>query len=159
MYLTYGTPVGYINNVILKTDDVKNMMYRRILYCIMFGAMLAMAATFMPPSDAQAMGTACRCPGGCCCKQDVAEGLALMAQSLGTVASEDCSCSTGANPFGTGETRKSAYVDSSKERLSQSATVFTAVVFHAPARLLTNRHKPSVVSFQCLYLLNSSFRI
>jgi len=128
----------------------------------MFGAMLAMAATFMPPSDAQAMGTACRCSGGecsCCCEQDAAEGLVPVAQSLGTVASEDCSCSTGANPFGAGETRKSAYVDSSKERLSQPAVVFIAAAFHAPARLPANRHKPSVVSFQCLYLLNSSFRI
>jgi hypothetical protein len=138
------------------------MMYKRMLYGILLGAMLAMVANLMPSSDAQAMGTACLCPGGecsCCCKQDAAEGLAPVSQSLDTSASGHCSCSTGPNPFGTGETQKQAYIDPSKERLFQPVVVFISAAFHPPAGLPANRHKPPAVSSQRLYLLNSSFRI
>jgi len=136
----------------------------RSLYIIMLGAMLAMAVNLMQPSDAQAMGTDCRCPAGmcscCCCTQHEAQEPASVLQPPGDVAAGTCTCSTGPNPFSTDGTANTAYVDPPKKRLfHHSAAAASAVMCIAPAGLPDRRDKPPAVSHRSLYLLKSSFLI
>jgi hypothetical protein len=139
------------------------MMSRRILYTIILGAMLAMAANLMPSSYAQAMGTECRCPTGecsCCCAQNKAEEPASVFQSLGRSASESCTCSSGPNPFSVKDSAAvTVSVDPTQKHVFQSSVVLPAGLSPTPAGLPEKRHKPPAVSPQSLYLLNNSLRI
>ena len=91
----------------------------RSLYTIILGAMLAMAVNLIPPPDAQAMGTDCRCPAGqcscSCCAQHEAEEPAPVLQPPGEVAAGTCSCSAGPNPFSADVAVTAVYVDPLKK--------------------------------------------
>ena len=138
-------------------------MYKRCLYTIILGAMLAMAANLMPASYAQAMGTECRCPTGecscSCCRQLEAQVSPAVLQFPNTPASGSCTCSTGPNPFRADESKAAAYVDPPKKRFFQPLTTTVSVVYSAPIGLPVKKYKPPAASCQRLYLLNSSFRI
>jgi hypothetical protein len=139
------------------------MISKRCLYTIMLGAMLAMAANLIPSSDAQAMGTECRCPTGecsCCCSQNKAEEPVSVLQSSGSAASESCTCSSGPNPFSVKDSAAvTVSVDPTQKHVFQSSVVLPAGLSPTPAGLPAKRHKPPAVSSQSLYLLNNSLRI
>jgi len=138
-------------------------MLKRCLYTVIFGALLAVAATFVPPTDAQAMSSSCACPAGecrCCCKQGEAEDSAAVLLSPGMAAAETCTCSAGPNPFSTDESVATVFVDPPKKRFFQTlAAAAAAAVPSAPEGLRVKRYKPPAISSQRLYLLNSSFLV
>ena len=137
-------------------------MYKRMLYRVLLGTMLAMAANLMLSLDAQAMGTECRCPTGecsCCCAQNEVEEPVSALQSSGRSASETCTCSSGPNPFSARPAASVVSVGPIQEHVFQSSVVLPVGLSSMSAGLPATRHKPPAVSHQCLYLLNSSFRI
>ena len=137
-------------------------MFKRRLYTLVFGVLLAVAATHLLSSDAQAMGSGCVCPAGecqCCCKKDVSEELPAGLQLSGTAASETCTCSTGPNPFSTDESAVTVYVAPLKKRFFQILVSAVSMLGSTPTGLPLERYKPPATSSQRLYLLKSSFLV
>jgi hypothetical protein len=137
-------------------------MIKRFLYTIICSALLAVSASVLCPTDAQAMAAGCCCPAescGCGCSDHGPDKISSGLQISDSAARAACTCSTGPNPFGTDEALVTVYVDPLKKKFFHTLAKTSAAAFPATADPPLKRYKPPAIACRPLYLLKNAFLI
>ena len=133
--------------------------YRKLL----FAATLLLLAGLMPQPEAQAKSMQCCCSGEacqcCCCASKHSPKQTNMLPGNISVATGDCSCSSGPNPYGRDATTCAIAAEHKKKRHIQHNAALSCSPGASCCSTSAPADKPPPRTVKCLYLLHRSLLI